>query len=365
MYRRRRPQHNRIAFSFDSFLDVVTNVIGIIIRLILVTWVGARAYTAAMMETSVNSEDNAAEVSLHELPAPRAEDDPVSKELLDAQLALKKLRNQLTQQLKDLDLTQTRENETRKELVLADGRKKEYDKKKREVEVLLDLSSKDVQNLAMTKEELIQKAKKLQEDIQAVAKLPTPAKALRYHTPVSRPVRTDIGEYFFECKRGRVSYIDKNAFKNEIDDNLKETLKKLESNWKAEAVTSQIGAFRLRYFIEREREFVDSIVDRSASARKGNLGRLQLAWVVEPMVEDRGETIEAALKPGAAFRQVVDGLDAQLSVVTLWVYPDSFDMFRRLRDFLHDERDIEVAGRPIPFGLLIGASPYGTASRGQ
>ena len=42
MIRRRRPVRE-IAFSFDSFLDVVTNVVGIILRLILVAWVGARA----------------------------------------------------------------------------------------------------------------------------------------------------------------------------------------------------------------------------------------------------------------------------------------------------------------------------------
>ena len=35
----RRPQRE-IAFSFDSFLDVVANVVGIILRLILVAWVG-------------------------------------------------------------------------------------------------------------------------------------------------------------------------------------------------------------------------------------------------------------------------------------------------------------------------------------
>ena len=34
----------RESFSFDSFLDVVANVVGIIIRLILVVWVGARSY---------------------------------------------------------------------------------------------------------------------------------------------------------------------------------------------------------------------------------------------------------------------------------------------------------------------------------
>src|SRR2546426_1102346 len=43
MIRRRRPVRE-IAFSFDSFLDVVANVVGIIIRLILVAWVGARSY---------------------------------------------------------------------------------------------------------------------------------------------------------------------------------------------------------------------------------------------------------------------------------------------------------------------------------
>src|SRR2546426_341582 len=44
MYRRRRTPAREPAFSFDSFLDVVTNVVGIIVRLILVAWVGARAY---------------------------------------------------------------------------------------------------------------------------------------------------------------------------------------------------------------------------------------------------------------------------------------------------------------------------------
>ncbi len=43
--RRRRLPKPRENFSFDSFLDVVANVVGIIIRLILVVWVGARSYT--------------------------------------------------------------------------------------------------------------------------------------------------------------------------------------------------------------------------------------------------------------------------------------------------------------------------------
>ncbi len=48
MARRRPPKE--IAFSFDSFLDLVANVVGIILRLILVVWVGARSYKIVVEE---------------------------------------------------------------------------------------------------------------------------------------------------------------------------------------------------------------------------------------------------------------------------------------------------------------------------
>src|SRR5438270_4274083 len=43
---RRRRRTREIPFSFDSFLDIVANVVGVIIRLILVVWVGARSYSS-------------------------------------------------------------------------------------------------------------------------------------------------------------------------------------------------------------------------------------------------------------------------------------------------------------------------------
>src|ERR1700677_1615144 len=180
MYRRRRPQHNKIAFSFDSFLDLVTNVIGIIIRLILVTWVGARAYTASMATTAPEETPESAPaeavVALEPLPGPRAEDDPVSKDLLAVQSELKKLRNSLTGDLRRLELTKSKENEARKALTLADDARKKFARDKNDTDDLIDKSSKDVVNLAMNKDELIRQMRALQEDIQAVKKLPTPTK---------------------------------------------------------------------------------------------------------------------------------------------------------------------------------------------
>jgi hypothetical protein len=60
----------------------------------------------------------------------------------------------------------------------------------------------------------------------------------------------------------------------------------------------------------------------------------------------------------------VDGLSPAQAVVTLWVYPDSFDAYRRLRDYLQDH-EITVAGRPLPDGVPIASSRRGTVSRGQ
>ena len=57
MYRRRRSPPREVVFSFDSFLDLVANVVGIIIRLILVVWVGARSYSSLMSPPAREKKD--------------------------------------------------------------------------------------------------------------------------------------------------------------------------------------------------------------------------------------------------------------------------------------------------------------------
>ena len=52
------------------------------------------------------------------------------------------------------------------------------------------------------------------------------------------------------------------------------------------------------------------------------------------------------------------------TTITLWVYPDSFDLYRQLKEELHN-LGFATAGRPLPEGVLIGGSSDGTRSSAQ
>src|SRR5947208_1557164 len=100
MYRRRRAAREPITFSFDSFLDVVANVIGIIVRLILVAWVGARSYAPAMQQPDTPSP------SSREMATPTPADDSVKDELESLRRRLADARLRLLEQLGTLELAE-------------------------------------------------------------------------------------------------------------------------------------------------------------------------------------------------------------------------------------------------------------------
>jgi hypothetical protein len=174
-------------------------------------------------------------------------------------------------------------------------------------------------------------------------------------------VTTD--EIFFECQYGRVSYLDLPGFMKEIEDSLSTREEQLRTQFSVEDRTKAIGAFRVRYSIVRRKTMAENLGESGSPTSRVYFGYGLGRFTVEPAAPIRGETLQQAIVPTSEFRQLVDGLDAQ-TVVTFWVYPDSFALFRRLRDYLH-ERGLEVAARPLPPGESIGGSPTGSRSRGQ
>ena len=117
----------------------------------------------------------------------------------------------------------------------------------------------------------------------------------------------------------------------------------------------------MHYKIERTAESLDGMVGLPNS---GGFRYGLTEWVVEPVTRLRGETLNAALTAGSEFRRQIEALDPERSVVTLWVYPDSFEMYRKLQEFAHRE-NFTVAARPLPMGIPIAGSPQGSRSAGQ
>jgi hypothetical protein len=220
----------------------------------------------------------------------------------------------------------------------------------------------ETDQIALSSEELRRRSQSVLEEIRALEAQAPPKNVLHYRTPISRPVHLE--ELFFECQQARVAFIDIASLLKEVHQRLPEKEQLLRATWEIHDVTSTIGAFRLHYSLERERGMLDFSTGGAKPLGEGGFRYALAGWQVEPVAPSRGEPAETALLDNSEFRQIVDGIDPSFTAVTFWVYPDSFALFRRLRDFLY-QRDIVVAGRPLPVGTPVMSTPQGTVSRGQ
>ena len=98
--------------------------------------------------------------------------------------------------------------------------------------------------------------------------------------------------------------------------------------------------------------------------RRGSLSYELRGWEVIPTFDVRGETYDAARRPVSEFSRAISRLNPDHSTVTMWIYPDGFALYRRLRDDLH-ARGFTVAARPLPDNMTIRGSPSGSLSAGQ
>ena len=198
---------------------------------------------------------------------------------------------------------------------------------------------------------------KLKAEIAALRTVPRPkATSILTKSPVARP--TAIDEFHFELRRDRISFINL--------DRLLELAKadaqvRIRMSDRTGLITSQVGpvgSFSLGYVLGRANAGIDELIERQSI-------RFDLkGWELVPESEQRGETYEATRNPISEYARAVNRLSPGRSVVTFWVYPDSFPLYRRLRAELV-AGNFSVAGRPLPEGMTIRGSPMGSVSAAQ
>jgi hypothetical protein len=345
---RRRARSREIPFSFDSFLDVVANVVGIIIRLILVVWVSARSYES-VQKYAAQAAKQGAVVATKPHDATPASPDQSERELQELQARLA----QALARIGLLDREIAEEGQAQRQLhaqtaLVAQRR--------------LAFAHTDAAVPPDDVESIRRREQMLEERIATLENLAPIRHELRYRTPVSRPVQAE--EIFFECRAARVSFIDLTALTADIRRNMDRMRSELRDQWRVNAVTDSVGAFRLQYTLERDRGLPEAVQLSGPPDHTAGFRFSLCDWIVEPLRDDRGEDLRLALSPDSEFHRIVDQLDPSQHAVTFWVYPDSFALYRALRDVLYD-RGLMVAGRPLPVGIPIMCSRRGTISRGQ
>jgi hypothetical protein len=199
---------------------------------------------------------------------------------------------------------------------------------------------------------------KLKGEIVALARTPRPkAKSLVDTNPVAKPLSDD--EFHFEVRHNRVSFIELERL---LDLVKKDAMLRIRLSENARLVESQVGpvgAFSLHYVMGRSLPAgLDSLVDPRS------LSYDLRGWEIVPQFEGRGETYETASRPISEYSRAVNRLTPGHATITMWVYPDGFGLFRKLRDDLH-ARGFMVAARPLPEGMAIRGSPAGSLSAGQ
>ncbi len=357
MRRKRRPE-KEIHFSFDSFLDVVANVVGIIIKLILVAWVGARTYKGIEIpETPIPTTSSQMVMKQPEI------NDPLSETIAEKSKEKQKVLALLTSRKQEINELVSKESLMKEKLYELNKNLNSLLAREDKITFKLKETENLEKNQTLSLTQIKKRTEDLSDEINNFKLTKGPKNELKYKTPVSRTLQSE--ELIFECKNGKITPVDIGAMLEEISGRMQELGEKLRKQWEVEELSQNYGAFKLRYTLEREKTGIEMAAPNALPDERANFRFALTGWVLESLDPDRGETLEQALKPDSDFMKIINSLDHNQTAVTFCVYPDSFGIYRRIRDLIH-EKQIVVAGRPLNFDAPIAMSvKKGTASRGQ
>lgn len=176
--------------------------------------------------------------------------------------------------------------------------------------------------------------------------------------PLARVVSTK--EVHFRLSGGKVSVVPINELVESLQAQLQRQRDFIMSRDRYASSVGPIDGYRMEYAIQRHR--AGNISDELKYGQ--TMVRMVVSgWVIRPEGEVTSETAEEALRSGSRFQQALrEG--GGLATLTFWIYPDSFDLYRKLQDYAY-EHDFNVAARPLPEGVPIAGSPSGSKSMAQ
>ena len=196
----------------------------------------------------------------------------------------------------------------------------------------------------------------MEKELATLTKIPKPKpKSLVDKSPVA--TASDGHETFFEIRRDRVSFVDVDRLLDMVKNEMRKKMDGQSLDSGTSGKVGPVGWFAMKFEVSRSVGDVDDLV-----AQRMTLGLR--SFEIAPLSDVRGETYDVALRPTSEFTRALHRVSPGRSMITLWVYPDGFGLYRKLRDALHS-RGYLVAARPLPAGVPIRGSTIGSVSAGQ
>ena len=334
----RSSRQNADAPSHDSFLDIVANMVGILIILVMV--VGVRAKNAPVAAIPGGDAQQT-----QELEEDRAVEESLRGEALGAAAEIRKLEQET--------LLQRRSRGAMAVLVsgLEDKIRVRREQMNAEQQELFDLGRSVSQSRFQLEELDRQRAR-------AENTQPETIVIESYPTPLSKTVSGR--EAHFQLRGGRIALIPLETLVQRLKQSVERQKYKLLNQTELTDTVGPLGGFRLRYTLDRYDVSAEMAV---MTGRSGSYARLR-RWTLIPLSSRLGETVEMALAEGSEFRRTVSKLRPGQTAITIWVYQDSFASFRRIKKELY-LLGFSVAARPLPQGTPISGSPEGSKSAAQ
>ncbi|MFO0919934.1 MAG: hypothetical protein U0872_16700 [Planctomycetaceae bacterium] len=364
----RRPR-SESQFGSDSFLDVVANIVGILIILIVIAGLRVSQSPAIWNRTDAAATQELAEDDLPLAPETAA-DDPAPPALLgdretsagEASSNLSTASEELTAEVDRLErqylavkdqASANRETEAELQQRLAKLRE-QTESREQQAKTLAESTQLQFTNRKQLEATLVS----LREQLEVEQSKPAPARKLEHHvTPMSKTIAGS--EQHYRLNGNRVSEVPVLILTQRVRDQIERRKEWLLKQRSHQGEVGPVEGYSLFYQVVRDNLGVSDELRYGAGFVRISVSN----WRIEPQRDLVTESAEEALRPGSRFYESLLAADEGTSI-TFWVYPDSYEAYRKLQVFAHDQGFL-VAGRPLPHGVFISGSPNGSKSAGQ
>ncbi|MFM8252405.1 MAG: hypothetical protein ACKOBW_12470 [Planctomycetota bacterium] len=376
---RRATQHAE-APGQDSFLDVVANLVGIIIILIIV--VGVAAKKAVVMHGAAAALA-ASHSELDSTNDPADDTDAVATDNSDSSASSPSDSAATTPEplITDADIREAKRSMNAVEASIFETAGKlqrdqlevNYRRLERDrVQALVTLAERAVEEqrdkLAEERRSEFDESRALEEARRELADLQRaqlalerarPTKGILEHLPTPMAKTVFGKEVHLRLAGGRLAFIPWDDLVERLKADVPRKVHRLQETPSFTETLGPVDGFSIRYTMKRTEQRVGP-GSTGPVQQRAELDR----FLMLPMADDVGESVEQALRANSDFLARFERLDPARTTVTVWVYPDSFGYFRTFKKLLF-EKGFLTAARPLPDGHPVGGSPDGSRSTAE